>query len=68
MDEAVRKYLDTLYHDVKHPAAYSGVDKLYRAVKTEGLHRIPRSQIKKWLQSQENYTIQKQMRHKFKRR
>lgn len=30
------RYLKTIYYDSKHPAAFSGEDKLYREVRKEG--------------------------------
>lgn len=62
------KYLQQIYFDSSHPAAYSSEEKLYRWVKGEGKYKIPRAEIKKWLQSQEAYSVHKQSRGKFARR
>lgn len=62
------KYLQKIYFDSSHPAAYSSEEKLYRWVKEEGKYKIPRAEIKKWLQSQEAYSVHKQSRGKFARR
>lgn len=51
------KYLQQIYFDSSHPAAYSSEEKLYRWVKEEGKYKIPRAEIKKWLQSQEAYSV-----------
>ena len=68
VDDTVKGYLEKLYHNPKEPAAFSGVDKLYREVKRQGVHTVSKTQIKKFLQSQVDYTVQKQNRRKFKRR
>ncbi len=65
MDKTVGDILEKVYFNTSHPASYSGLDKLYRAVKDKN---ITKGQVKKWLQSQEHYTVQKQSRQKFKRR
>lgn len=62
------KYLQHIYFESSHPAAYSSEEKLYRWVKEEGKYKIPRAEIKKWLQSQEAYSVHKQSRGKFARR
>lgn len=62
------KYLQQIYFDSSHPAAYSSEEKLYRRVKEEGKYKIPRAEIKKWLQSQEAYSVHKQSQGKFARR
>ncbi len=61
------KYLRQIYYDPKHPASYSSPGKLYRAVITAGKYDISKAQIKKWLQSQETYTLHRAIRRKFKR-
>ena len=38
-------YLKSIYFDPKHPAAYSGPEKLYRIVKKEGKYKIGRHLI-----------------------
>lgn len=62
------KYLQLIYFDSSHPTAYSSGDNLYGWVKEEGKYKIPRTEIKKWLQSQEAYSVHKQSRGKFARR
>jgi hypothetical protein len=60
-------YLKDIYYDPANPASFSGPLKLYRAVKNEGQYNITLSEIKKWLQKQEPYTIHRQLRRKFPR-
>ena len=61
-------YLSSIYYDPKHAAAYSGVDKLYRAVRKEGKFVLGRNKIRNWLMKQEDYAVHREERGKFKRR
>ena len=61
------KYLQSVYYDPSHPASYSGVDKLYRIIKSEGKFPITRKAIKAWLRKQETYTLHRQVRRHFPR-
>ena len=61
-------YLSAIYYDPEHPASFSGEDKLYRAVKEEGRYRISHKKLKKWLGSQETYTLHRQARRIYPRR
>lgn len=56
--------LSKIYYDPAHPASYAGVDRLYKAVKSKG---ITKKHVKKWLQSQQTYTITRPARRRFKR-
>ena len=58
------KTLRSIYYDPAHPAAYSGIEELYKASKREG---ITRAQIKKWLKKQDTYTLHRSARRRFKR-
>ena len=60
------KYINKIYYDPKHPASFSGVEKLYRAAQKDG-RNISRTQIKQWLKSQETYTLHRRARRKFPR-
>ena len=64
MAGSVDKTLRSIYYDPAHPAAYSGIEVLYKACKREG---ITRAQIKKWLKKQDTYTLHRSARKKFKR-
>ena len=61
-------YLANIYYDPKHPGAYGGVEKLYRAVRKEGKFVIGRTKIRNWLLKQEDYAVHRETRSKFKRR
>jgi hypothetical protein len=61
------RYLRELYINPKHPGAYGGVEKLYQAVRKDGKYDIGRYRIRKWLQNQDLYSLQRGVRHNFKR-
>ncbi|CAC5402775.1 unnamed protein product [Mytilus coruscus] len=60
-------YLRKIWHDPKHPAAFTGSDKLYKIVKQEGKIKIGRHKIKQWLQDQDSYSLSRNIVHKFRR-
>ena len=61
------KYLKDIYLDPSHPASFGGPDRLYKIVKKEGKHKISHSQIKRWIQKQESYSLNKGIKRKFQR-
>ncbi|OOZ07834.1 hypothetical protein BOW24_11450 [Solemya velum gill symbiont] len=61
-------YLAGVYYDADHPASFSGVDKLYRAVRKEGRFVLSRSKIEQWLGKQETHAVHAEEKTKFKRR
>ena len=61
------KYLKDIYLDPSHPASFGSPDHLYKIVKKEGKHKISHSQIKKWIQKQESYSLNKGLKRKFQR-
>ncbi len=56
LSEEQKKYLKKIYYDPKHEASFGGIDVLYRFVKKEGVYNIDKAEIKRWLQSNENYS------------
>lgn len=52
-------YLNKIYYDPASPGSFSGPDKLYLYVKKDGKHNISKYKIKKWLQRQEPYSLQR---------
>lgn len=57
------KRLAKIYNNPAHPAGFSTLDKLWKAVNKS----IPKFTIKKWLQSQDAYTLHAPLRKRFKR-
>ena len=60
-------YLRNIYYNPVHEASFTGAYKLYKAVVNAGRTDISLNDIKKWLQSQEPYTLQRSVRRRFDR-
>ena len=61
-------YLKSIYYDPTHPAAYGGVEKLYRAIRKDGKFVLSRNKISQWLHKQEDFAVHKEEKTKFRRR
>ena len=59
------KTLENIFHDPAHPASYSNVRYLTRAVLDR---RIAKKNILPWLESQDSYTLHRPVRYRFPRR
>ena len=46
---------------------YLGPDKLYKVLKHRGVHNIGKYTVRKWLQNQDDYSLQKAVRQTFKK-
>lgn len=55
------KYLKNIYTNPTSPVAYSSINKLYAYVQSKG-RKISRKSIKKFLEKQESYTLNKESR------
>lgn len=62
-----KTYLESIYTDPKKPGSFSGPEKLYATVKAEGKYKIGLHRIKKWLKTQEPYTLTHAVRRKIRR-
>ena len=62
-----REYLRKIYFDPINPGSFEGVEKLYKQVKKDGKFNISRNKIKKWLQNQKSYGLNKRVNRNFKR-
>ena len=51
--------------DPSHPASFSNPQTLYKVAQKEGKYKISHSQIKKWIQKQESYSRNKNVKRKF---
>ena len=60
-------YLKTIYYDPKHPGAFSGPQKLYKVVKSEGKFDVGMDRIRQFLHNQESYSLHKPVRRRFQR-
>ena len=63
----LEKYLEGIFYDVKNPASFSGPEKLYKFVKQDGKHNVSKFRIRKWLQRQEPYSMQRPARRRFQK-
>jgi len=63
----IYKYLEKLYYDLSNAGAYTGPSKLYEIIKSRGINDIGLYTIRKWLQSQDNYSLQKPTSKSFKK-
>ena len=63
----MEKKLASIYLDPSHPASFSGLDAVYRAVKEEGESEISRKQVQDWLSQQDVLTLDKPTRRRYKR-
>ena len=61
------EYLSKIYFNPSHPASYEGPRRLYDFVQKEGKYRLSHGQIKKWLQKQNSYSINKTAKRNFQR-
>lgn len=55
--------INQIYYDVAHPAGFSSVDKLTKAMNG----KMKRNDVKNWLQGQETYTLHKPIHKNFPR-
>ncbi|GBN66759.1 hypothetical protein AVEN_169118-1 [Araneus ventricosus] len=62
-DKMVENSLEKFYKNLEEPASFAGLNALSRAVR----NRIKTKDIKKWLETEESYTLHKAVRRKFKR-
>ena len=64
---ALENYLKNIYYNPSKPASFSGPDKLYQFVKKDGKYMISKYRIRKWLQREEAYSLQREARKPPKR-
>ena len=60
----MEEYLWSIYYDPANPASFGSLESLYRKA-IEDKKPISRQNIKKWLQSQDAYTLHKKANKKF---
>ena len=60
------EHLQAIYFNPKHPGSFAGPDKLKKILSDEG-YSVGRHRIKKWLQNQDAYSLQRNVNTKFKR-
>lgn len=63
MKKRVNSILSKVYYDTSHPASFSGVENLWKAVSPA----VSKKDVRTWLQSQDTYTLHKPLRRRFPR-
>ncbi|XP_071136495.1 uncharacterized protein [Mytilus edulis] len=66
MDEEVNNLLTPIYYNIENPSSFSSASKLYHIVNADG-KKIGYHKIKRWLNAQDNYSLQKTPRRSFRR-
>ncbi|MES9880676.1 MAG: DDE-type integrase/transposase/recombinase [Sedimenticola sp.] len=61
-----KRVLEDYYFNIKNPAAYGGVEKLYRVLTRRYPGQFTRKYIDKWLEGVDSYSVLKQVRRKFR--
>ena len=65
--DVMNDYLTTMYNDISGPGSFQGINKLYKAVKDDGVYEIYLSEVKDWLSTNKPYTMHKPTRKVKKR-
>ena len=61
------KYLQKIYYDPANPISFAGPRRLYDFIQKDKKFALTHAQIKKWIQNQESYSRNKNVRRKFQR-
>jgi hypothetical protein len=51
----VEEYLSTIYYDPLQPGSYSGLNKFWKAIKSDNHYNLTYKQVSTWLKKQESY-------------
>ena len=65
LNQEKRDYLKTVYYNPSRPAAFGGINKLWKVIKEDGI--VTRKELKDWLLEQDTYTSSRPYIRKFKR-
>ena len=63
----VNDLLEKTYYNLSKSGAYAGPEKLYRVLKSRGIHNIGKHTVRKWLQNQDDYSLRRELRHSFRK-
>lgn len=63
----VNELLSNIYYDLGSGAAFASPTKIKHVLTERGIHSPGIYTIRRWLQNQDNYSLQKPVRRKFKR-
>lgn len=59
--------IEKIYQNESKPAAYLGPEKIYKVLQNQGYATPGIHKIRKWIQKQDDYSLQKPVRRNFKR-
>lgn len=65
--EKVNSILKKIYYNLPTAASYLGPTKLYKVLKARGIQGIGKYTVRKWLQNQDDYSLQRPNRKTFKK-
>lgn len=60
-------YMAKIYYDPSAAGSFTEVDKLFRYVQQEGKYDISKYKVRKWLQRQQHYSLQRPVRRYYRR-
>jgi hypothetical protein len=63
----INEYLTDLYYDPAQPGSFSGLQKLWKIVKSDNDYGLTYGDVKEWLSTQETYKRHKPVKRLFKR-
>lgn len=66
-NQAEEKQINDIYYSPSKAGAYFGPDKVYKVLRSQGKTKPGRYKIRKYLQNQDDYSLQKPVKRKFKR-
>jgi len=61
------KYLESIYFNPNHPAAFTGPKKLFQIVQRDKKYKLSLKTITSWLNDQDSYSLFRPIKYKFKR-
>jgi len=61
-----KEYLQNKYFDTSSPISFSGPTKVFTYMRRKG-YKVGLHKIKRWLQDQDAYSLQRPLRHNFRR-
>ena len=67
LKKANERFLERIYFNPSKSPSFTGPQKLYKFVKLENTHDITFTEIKRWLQNQNSYSLSRSVKRNFKR-
>ena len=64
----INKYLQNIYHNAEKVGSFSGPEKLYRIIKSDGKYKISKQKLRQWLNNRDEFSLQRDVKRTFPRR